>query len=397
MKFKFPRMTFISMSVLSLSVLSGCSNLSDTPQAKGNKADPYDSYYGSEKNQQKNVTYSPKLIRTSTNGRSPFKKSAPRRYTVKVGDTLWGISNKFLKNPAYWPEIWDVNQKVMNPHRIYPGDVLYIYEGGKRKFIQNGSIVEKLVPQLRIERTGGGKPISTLKPFLVWPRVLDKNTIAKAPYIVKGRDSHLLIEENQTVYIKNLADQQPGGRYAIFHTGKVLKDPESGRVFGNEVVYSGFLEVERPARNADIATATVSESSREIRPGDQLLYIKDETHLLNAPIQKPKRKIRGTVISLFDAEIISAQTQVIAINLGARDGIKEGYTLGVYSPSQTVDDPNQKTTPKYFWDPVTSVKVELPPGRSGTAIVYKVLDDMSYALIHNSTHEVRKGYKIGNP
>jgi LysM repeat protein len=405
MNFNFSRMTYVSVSVLSLSILSGCSNfgegvnsatqgLSKNAPAKVNHTDPYDAYYGSAKKQNINAVYSPKISRTKT----IFKTTAPKRYVVKKGDTLWGISHKFLNNPSYWPEIWDVNQKVKNPHLIYPGDVLYIYEGGKRKIRQsNGTVTEKLVPQLRIERKGGGEPISTLSPFLVWPRVLDEQTIKKAPYIVNARESNLLIEKNQTVYVKNLADRHPGGRYAIFHTGKQLRDPESGQQFGNEVVYAGFLEVEQPALNAEVATATVSESNREIRPGDRLLYIQDETHSLKAPIQIPKRKIRASIISLFDAEIISGQTQVITINKGARDGIKAGYTLGIFAPGDTVLDPHNKNKQKYFWDPVSSTEVKLPPGRVATAIVYKVLDGISYALIKESTREVKNGYKVGNP
>ncbi len=55
-----------------------------------------------------------------------IKPSAPKEYTVKRGDTLWGISNVFLKNPWQWPEIWYVNPKIHNPHLIYPGDVLIL-------------------------------------------------------------------------------------------------------------------------------------------------------------------------------------------------------------------------------------------------------------------------------
>ncbi len=408
MIFNFSRMTFVSVSVLSLSVLNGCSNLDkdvdtatqtlsqNTPAASVNRIDPYDSYYGDVKKQSQQTTYSPKILRTVT--KAVFKTTAPKRYVVKKGDTLWRVSNKFLNNPSYWPEIWDVNQKVKNPHLIFPGDILHIYEGGKRRIKQSdGSIVDKLVPQLRIERKGGGEPISTLTPFLVWPRVLDENTIKKAPYIVNARGANLLIEKDQTVYVRNLADRHPGGRYAIFHTGKKLKDLESGQEFGNEVVYTGFLEVEQPALNAEVATATVSESIREIRPGDRLLYIEDETHSLKAPIQIPNKKIRGSVISLFDAELISAQTQVIVINKGARDGIKAGYTLGIFAPGKTISDPYIKTKQKYFWDPVTAIEVKLPPSHAATAIVYKVLDGISYALINESTHEVKPGYKVGNP
>lgn len=398
MNFNFSRMTTLSVSVLSLSILSGCSNVGHSSNTSTNTNDnSYDSYYGNAKNSQRqNAVYSPKYTRTYS--KAIFKSTAPKRYTVRRGDTLWGISHKFLNNPSYWPEIWDVNQKVQNPHRIYPGDILYIYEGGKRKIKQSdGSYVEKLVPQLRIDRRGSGEPISTLSSFLVWPRVLDNQTIKQAPYILRSREASMLIEKNQTVYIRNLADRQPGGRYAVFHSGKELKDPDTGREFGKEVVYTGFLEVEKPAMNAEVATARVAESLREIRPGDRLLYINNETHDLKAPIQVPNRIIRGSVISLFDANLMSGQTQIVVINKGARDGIKAGYTLGVYSPGKTVDDPYMKNDRKYFWDPVTARKVTLPPGRAATAIVYKVLDGISYALLNSSTHEVKAGFKIGNP
>ena len=419
MFFKMSQLTLVSVTVLSLSVLGGCSKSSTSSQVfsqqsasavsntKTSSHDPYDSYYGSPQSAQSTV-YQPKIVRkyTGSSKSSPalFKTTAPKRYVVKKGDTLWAISNKFLNNPAYWPEIWDKNQKVKNPHLIYPGDVLYIYEGGRRKVrVANSSgqvsIVEKMVPQMRIERKGSilGNPISTLSPFLVWPRVLDKSVMKKAPYIVDGRDAHILIEKNQTVFIKNLSDQHAGGRYAVFHQGKELKDPETGKVYGNEVTYSGFLEVEQPAAGADVATAVVVESKREIRRGDRLLYIDEQTNQLNAPVQLPTHKVRGSIISLFDAHIMSGQTQVVVINKGSRQGIKPGYTLGVYSLGKTVNDPHEKAARKRRWEPVVAAKVSIPPQRVATAIVYKTTGDLSYALITEATHPVKNGFKIGNP
>jgi len=408
MTFNFSHLTLVSVSVLSLAVLNGCSNMGEefnsatqslsqkSAQPIVNSVDPYDSYYGNVRRQNQQSKYSPKIVRKVT--KPVFKTTAPKRYVVKKGDTLWGISHKFLNNPGYWPEIWDVNQKVKNPHLIYPGDILHIYEGGRRRIkMSDGSVVEKMVPQLRIERKGGGEPISTLGAFLVWPRVLDSDTIKNAPYIVNGENANLLMEQGQTVYVKNLADRQAGGRYAIFNVGKMLTDPDTRQEYGNEVKYTGFLEVERPALNTDVATATIAESIREIRRGDRLLWIEDETHTLKAPIQIPKIKVRGSVISLFDAELIAGQTRIVTINQGARNGIKPGYTLGVFSPGRTVDDPLEKTKPKYSWEPVVAAKVNLPPARVATAIVYKVLNDISYALVTESTHAIKNGYKIGNP
>ncbi len=396
------RLPVLSISLLSLSLLSGCSGLDDFQGASQTKSvtsshsnDPYDRYYGMPLAKTKDAGYRPKIARVVT--KATFKHNAPKRYVVKKGDTLWGISNKFLQNPAYWPEVWDKNQRIQNPHLIYPGDVLFIYQGKRNVKLSDGSVVEKLIPQMRIERKGGGEPISTLSPFLIWPKVVDQDTINKAPYIVDARDANLLIETGQTVYVKNLKDRKAGGEYAIYNVGKVISDPVTHKEFGREVTYNGFLNVGTLAMNTDVATAEVIQSTREIRRGDRLMYIEDHTHTLNKPIIIPTHKVRGDVISLFDAKMITGQTQIITINKGARNGIKEGYTLGVYSPGKVVNDPIAKKAGKKFYEPVKAAKVGIPPSRSATAIVYKVLNDISYAVITESTHEVKNGYKIGNP
>src|SRR5687768_6490976 len=48
----------------------------------------------------------------------------PDTYVVVRGDTLWDIASMFLRNPWLWPEIWQINQQVANPHLIFPGDIL---------------------------------------------------------------------------------------------------------------------------------------------------------------------------------------------------------------------------------------------------------------------------------
>jgi len=51
-----------------------------------------------------------------------------QKYTVKPGDTLWDISQRFYGDVKYWPALWEMNRyQTTNPHQISVGDVLTIY------------------------------------------------------------------------------------------------------------------------------------------------------------------------------------------------------------------------------------------------------------------------------
>jgi hypothetical protein len=66
---------------------------------------------------------------------------------VKKGDTLWGIADMFLAEPWLWPEVWDVNPQIDNPHLIFPGDTIYLsyVDGRPRLSLRRGRDV-KLSP-----------------------------------------------------------------------------------------------------------------------------------------------------------------------------------------------------------------------------------------------------------
>jgi hypothetical protein len=125
----------------------------------------------------------------------------PDTYVVQRGDTLWDISSMFLRDPWYWPEIWQINPQVENPHLILPGDILSLaYLGDGRPVVnvergplvtQAGPGVERLSPRVRstpLDEAIQTIPYETIAAFLSRPRFIEKREIDNLPYIVAHRE-----------------------------------------------------------------------------------------------------------------------------------------------------------------------------------------------------------------
>jgi len=371
-------------------VLAGCQEIKEQETSK----QQYDHYYGKPKHANAHHKAIPTI---------ELQSNAPKRYVVKKGDTLWGIAKKFIKQPWYWPEIWDKNQKIKNPHLIYPGDVLTLYF--KKREGHASQDDGKLVPTIRVERGLIGEPVAIITPFLAWPRILDKTTISQAPYIVASRDERHLIPNGDLIYVKQLQNAKVGKRYAIYHDKKPLVDPDTGQLLGNEVVYKGYSRIERLE---PLATAKVLSVMQEIRAGDRLLEVEDHRRYLHAEMQPPNHKVRGTVIGLYDANAISGQYMIAAVNRGSQHQLAVGHVVGLYADGKVVRDRYESEKRDAYraqqsfnanppsYQPTFDSRVELPPEPIGQMVIYAVTPKVSYGLIVESERALRLGDKMGN-
>lgn len=387
---------FRAICLSGISIMTGCATHAtpDSDQANRLAADKhYDLYYGMPPAGQQRAAKTGKKQGAQTQGMGMgmvINQAAPKTYVVKKGDTLWGIAQKYLHTPSYWPEIWDKNQRLRNPHLIYPGDTMHF---GYHKRVAGSDNGMKLQPRIRVERTGNGEPLETLASFLAWPRVLDDASIKNAPYLLASRDDHTLITKNDRVYIKNLKNPVSGSRYAVYHPQKPVYDPETKALLGHQVDYVGYAKIDRADKL--LSSATILEAQDAIRKGDRLLPPANHQQALRAPIQIPRHKVRGEIISQYQAKYLSTDCMIIVINKGRQDNIKPGYSLGVYTDGKTVTDINR---PKYGTKLIKHAqRTQLPPEKVAEAIIYSIGDKFSYGLIVNSQREVKNGDKIGNP
>jgi len=318
----------------------------------------------------------------------------PRQYTVKKGDTLWGISSLFLQDPWYWPEIWSKNKQVKNPHLIFPGDVLtLVYIDGqpqmllnqaRHKQVQRGSDdkglpVRKLSPRIRSSELAASIPSipgDAIRQFLTQPRVVTKEELDNAPYIVGSEDEHLVLAQGNRVYVRGEIDKERV-RFSVFRPGEALRDPASDEILGYEAIFTGALRV---IAYDDPASADITFSSREILIGDRLLP-EDKSKLDNLFFpQIPDFEVNAQILELNEALIGVAQRQVVVINKGERDGMMVGHLLATFTNGKVIRDHHNKHS---------SEPVKLPNERSGLVMIFKTFDRVSYAITLESRRIIK--------
>jgi hypothetical protein len=344
---------------------------------------------------------------TAAQSQAPVKKqsairireSHPRKYTVKKGDTLWDISSLFLQDPWYWPEIWHKNQQVKNPHLIYPGDILtLIYIDGQPQILldkpthqvdsaESPLPVVKLGPTIRregLEASIATIPGDAIRQFITKPRVVTKEELENAPYILASDDEHLILGEGNRVYIRGEIDKERV-RYTVFRPGNELIDPETGDTLGYEAIYAGEAHI---SEYGDPAIGTLTFTEREVLIGDRLLPM-DKSKINNLYFPRvPDRDIKGQIISLFDALFGIAKFQIAVINRGNRDGLEIGHLLETRRKGGTILDRNARNN---------AGKVDLPDERSGLMMIFSTFDHVSYGLILESTRVIHNHDIIVTP
>ncbi len=325
----------------------------------------------------------------------PLAQGAPERYVVKKGDTLWDISAMFLRDPWFWPEIWQINPQVENPHLIYPGDILsLIYiDGQPRLLLERGIAAERLSPQIRatpLDQAITTIPYEQIAAFLTRGTVLEKDQAAKLPYILATKGDHLIAGAGNDVYVRGDMDGE-GARYSVVHVSDPLVDPDDNDVVGYKAIYVGQGSV---ARSGDPHTVSLIKSSREALNGDRLLRQEIEIPLNFFP-KPPNNEVDGRIISVVDGISLIGQYQVVVINRGARDGLAPGDVLSVLKAGEVVRDRYARGGLGAAF--IGGEKVKLPDEPAGTVMLFKVYDRIAYALVMEAESEMRVNDAVRNP
>ena len=348
----------------------------------------------------------------------------PDTYVVQRGDTLWDIAGRFLKRPWLWPEIWQANPQIRNPHLIYPGDVLslaYLDRLGMQPGPRTGAPINAIA-------------LADVEPFLKNLRVV--NQFDQMPYVVGLEGDRLRSSQGQVAYIRGLAGAQPGQRYAvvrpterytrldrtqccdIFHKddldfrGRRLIDfqnywtdvvtPDNGsELLGFELMQVNAGTVTRgEVGGIQASTLLLDDEGREVRVGDRLIPVDAQPYDLQFFPHPPRQQMeygRARILAVADMLTSGGPHDVVALSVGAREGVDNGTVFSIWRVGSSVVDKIAYGAERTEDSIANNAKVRLPDEFSGHVMVFRTFDKVSYGLVMDSIKPSRVGYELKHP
>lgn len=315
----------------------------------------------------------------------------PDAYTVVRGDTLWDISGRFLQRPWLWPELWQVNPQIENPHLIYPGDVIHLVyvDGQPRLQLERGgagmaSGQDRLDPAIRSTPLDSAIPtirLDAVQSWLVQNRVVTEEELNGAPYVVQGASERLVLGAGDRLYVRGLLPASES--FNFVRKGPVYVDPETNEFLGREATYIGLgLTLDQ---HDDIATMFVQSSREEVQIGDRVLPTEERRLASNFFPSAPATEVDGQIISVFSGVTQVGQFDVVVLNLGAREGVDVGNVLAIYKRGALAKDRIARQT------------IRLPSERAGLLMVYRVFEKLSYGVVLETERPLAIHDEVKNP
>jgi len=245
-------------------------------------------------------------------------------YTVQKGDTLWDISRRFADSPDLWPELWQKNQQITNPHWIYPGERILLYQ-------QTG--VKPVSELLKSDAAQVAPEPPKEPPYFYYSSIQRVGFLRKQPVtpngiVVRTPEKKLLISAGDLVVIEPAEGLTflPGSRYVTYEKRSPLENPRGRLPFGIQYYPTGVLEV--MGTEGDFVTARVVQSFRTIEVGNIILDHRPPSPKIYLTESVPG--LEGTIISTEEHDLFMGEDTIIFIDRGENDGVRPGQEYRIY-------------------------------------------------------------------
>lgn len=302
----------------------------------------------------------------------------PTIYVIKQGDTLWGLSERFIKDPNYWPNMWSTNSQITNPHLIYPGQKVRIFPDRLEFQPKEEASVQKkpaLAPIAAAATTESLDAIAKERTYTVHGSegfILETNA-KPAGTILSLHNNRNIAGDDDIVYtdIGKERGVKGGEKFSVFRQDGTVSHPVTNEILGTKITPLGMIQLTDLDKNT--SRAIIIRTNQEITPGSYLLPARKDKRR-EIPLKMSTRDLRGYIVESSSGTSIIATGDIVYIDLGSSHGLEPGNMLyvvrdvaidGSYSTGYTEKLPQE----------LLGALVVLETGKkTATALVVKSID-----------------------
>ena len=300
-------------------------------------------------------------------------------YTIQKGDTLWDLSHRFSDSTWLWPDLWQKNSQLYNPHRIYPGQ--------KIRLLLKETKMPKLQKKKKLQKKIELIPPKEKNPFYYYAPINSVGFIRKKQAlahgkIIKPQETKKMISTGDKVYIKTLANKAciPGDKFTVYRIIEPVIDKQTNKNIGIQHYLTGIIEIIKKEEDSDIAI--VIESFKTIKVNDYIMPFKYRSPEIS--LIKSKTGLKGKIILAEEHNEMIGTNYIAFVDKGSND-VKKGQLYSIYYQDE-----------KYL-DPATKQKIFFNPVDFGILLVLHTEHSVSTVIVLKANKNISPGEKIHTP
>ncbi|MCL2283336.1 MAG: LysM peptidoglycan-binding domain-containing protein [Fibromonadales bacterium] len=320
-------------------------------------------------------------------------------YRVQKGDTLWDLSDEYLKDPFAWQDLWKVNPHIADPHWIYPGDSICFPGDGPCPIVGKEGSSSQEKPLKGNAKDYGSEPIAKNsneyreheKPKIfnsyyqkLMP-ILEDNKSGKGWFQVYNDEAnrpinHSLEHEILLGYGKKAYPKLKAGDMAELWTSRKVSVPNSIGTSDEYYLRQLAALAKVTAVGDSLSRATILQSFATLSVENALSRPHRPAKAIDVKSYKPLKQANANdmaqVVLFMDKSLVPNLYSYVLIDIGKK---------GKYMPGSAVA----------FWD-MDKRDPTLPPRLLGRGMVVFSDDDRATVLIRDLYKATRR-IDIGTP
>lgn len=309
----------------------------------------------------------------------------PTIYVIKQGDTLWGLSDQFIKDPNYWPDMWSKNSQITNPHLIYPGQKVRVFPD-RLEFVPK----EESVGQKKVAAPAAAGSTKEVLAEIVKERTYSvrgsegfilENGANPAGTILGIHNNRNVAGDDDTVYtdIGRVRGVKGGERFSVYRKDGIVNHPVTNETLGIKITPLGTIQL------TDLETKTsraiIIRTNQEITPGSYLMPARSNKRQ-EIPLKMPTRELKGYIVDSYTSLSIIASGDIVYLDLGSNHGAEPGNMLYIVR-NVTIDGSS-----------ITGYTEKLPQELLGALVILETNKNTSTAIVVKSIDAIYKGDRI---